>query len=60
MSSSWYGKLLVFEGGKRYYVHHKLGCTPRSVVMYESFNESGLGAGTMAPWCGKYVRAAAH
>lgn len=52
MSSPWTGKLLRFEGGKRYVLEHKMGCTPRSVQMYESFQEMGLGSGTLAPCAG--------
>lgn len=52
MSSPWTGRLLMFQGGKRYNLHHKLGCAPRSIQMYESFNELGLSAGTVAPCAG--------
>ena len=52
MTSPWTGRLLLFEGGKRFDLHHKLGCTPRHIDMYESFNEQGLAAGTVAPCAG--------
>jgi hypothetical protein len=52
MSTPYTGPLLMFEGGKRYYLHHKLGCTPQMIQMFESFTENGLSAGTMAPCAG--------
>lgn len=52
MSSPWSGPLLWFPGGKRYDLHHKLGCRPRNISVWVAFSEDGVAAGSMAPAAG--------
>ena len=52
MSSPWTGPLLPFPGGKRYRLYHHLGCTPRLLECWASFNSSGIENGSIAPPAG--------
>ncbi|PKN50142.1 MAG: hypothetical protein CVU63_00135 [Deltaproteobacteria bacterium HGW-Deltaproteobacteria-20] len=52
MSSEWTGPLLPFTGGKRYKLYHGLGCTPRMLECWASFNANGIDDGSIAPPAG--------
>jgi hypothetical protein len=52
MSSPWNGPLLHFPGGKRYELVHRLGCVPREISVWESFDSQGVGVGSVAPSAG--------
>jgi len=52
MSSPWTGPWLPFAGGQRYQLFHGLGCVPRYLECWASFNGDGVGNGSMAPSAG--------
>lgn len=53
MSSPYDGPFLSFPGGKQYDLVHKLGCLPRSIEIWVSFDQGGTaGNNRMAPSAG--------